>query len=148
MLKSPWADVKIKTKNAKNGVTLTVNLALLKDLVLKTPKREVRLEWGKWKKLDMESHYEGSHIVFLESRTQSMSLYRFVLAFLPFIVDLTFGKILNIYMIRVTVGKSLARNTNSLAHVQKIPFLQMPRWVPFKKYRANDLEETCNHPNL
>ena len=32
--------------------------------------------------------------------------------------------------------------------MQKIPFLQMPRGVSFKKYRANDLEETCNHPNL
>ena len=28
--------------------------------------------------------------------------------------------------------------------MQKIPFLQMPRWVPFKKYRANHLEEICN----
>ena len=27
MLKFPWADMKIKTKNAKNGVTSTVNLA-------------------------------------------------------------------------------------------------------------------------
>ena len=41
---SPCADMKIKTKNAKNGVTSTVNLALHKDLILKTPKREVRLE--------------------------------------------------------------------------------------------------------
>ena len=44
----------------------------------------------------MERH-EGCHILFLESRAQSMSLHRFALAFLPFIVDLTFGKILNIY---------------------------------------------------
>ena len=71
---SPWADMKIKTKNAKNGVTSTVNLALHKNLVLKIPKREVRLEWWKWKKLHMERHYEGSHILFLESRAQSMSL--------------------------------------------------------------------------
>ena len=35
-----------------------------------------------------------------------------------------------------------------MAQVRKIPFLQMLRGVPFKKYRANDLEETCNHPNL
>ena len=34
-------------------------------------------------------------------------LYRFVLAFLPFIVDLTFGKILNIY------EKSHSRYLNS-----------------------------------
>ena len=43
----------------------------------------------------MERHYEGSNILFLESRAHS-SLYRFVLAFLPFIVDLTSGKMLNI----------------------------------------------------
>ena len=60
-----------------NGVTSTVNLALYKDLnqdlILKKPKREVRLEWWKWKKLHMERHYEGSHILFLESKAQSMS---------------------------------------------------------------------------
>ena len=33
-------------------------------------------------------------VTFLEP---NLCLYRFVLAFLPFIVDLTFGKILNIY---------------------------------------------------
>ena len=51
---SPWADMKIKTKNAKNGVTSTVNLALHKDLILKTPKqreRPDRLEWLKSKKV-------------------------------------------------------------------------------------------------
>ena len=32
--------------------------------------------------------------------------------------------------------------------MQNIQFLQIPRWVPFKKYRAKHLEETCNHPNL
>ena len=31
--------------------------------------------------------------------------------------------------------------------MQKIPFLQMPRWVPFKKYKANHLEEICNQQN-
>ena len=30
--------------------------------------------WRKWKKLHMERHYEGSDILFLESRAQSMSL--------------------------------------------------------------------------
>ena len=34
----------------------------------------------------------------------SSSLYRFVLPFLPFMVDLSFGKILNMWG-RVTVGK-------------------------------------------
>ena len=54
----------------------------------------------------MERHYEGSHILFLESRAQSMAL-QICISFLPFIVDLTFGKILNIasYMRRVTSGK-------------------------------------------
>ena len=66
--------MKMKTKNAKNGVISTVNLALHKDLILKTPKREVRLEWQKWKKLHMERHYEDSHILFLESKAQPMSL--------------------------------------------------------------------------
>ena len=36
--------MKIKTKNAKNGVRSIVNLALQKYLILKAPKREVRLE--------------------------------------------------------------------------------------------------------
>ena len=44
----------------------------------------------------MERPYEGSNILVLESRAHSC-LYRFWLAFLPFIVDLTFGKILNIW---------------------------------------------------
>ena len=41
----------------------------------------------------MERRYEGSHILFLESRAQPMSLQICIIAFLPFIVDLTFGKI-------------------------------------------------------
>ena len=51
----------IKIKNAKNGVTSTVNLTLHKDFILKTPKqRETldRLELWKSKKLHMEKHYE------------------------------------------------------------------------------------------
>ena len=42
----------------------------------------------------------------------------------------------------------MAKNKNSPAHVQKIPFLPMPWCVPFKNYRANDLNETCNPPDL
>ena len=44
--------MKIKTKNAKkktkkkNGVMSTEHLVLHKDLILKTPKGEVRLEWS------------------------------------------------------------------------------------------------------
>ena len=94
----------------------------------------------------MERRYEGSHILFLEPRAQSMSL-QICLAFLQFIVGLTFGKIW-VYMKRVTrYLLKVAKNKNSLDHVQKIPFLQISRWVPFKIYIANDLEETCNHPN-
>ena len=43
----------------------------------------------------METIYEGSDIIFLESEAIS-SLHKFPLPFLPFMVDLTFGKILNI----------------------------------------------------
>ena len=39
-----WAYMKVKTKKAKNGLMSTVNLALCKDLIVKTPKTEVRLE--------------------------------------------------------------------------------------------------------
>ena len=45
----------------------------------------------------MGKHYEGSDILFLESGAHFKSLQIFVLPFLPFIVDLIFGKILNIW---------------------------------------------------
>ena len=35
-------------------------------------------------------------------------------------------------MRRVTIGKYLAKNANSLAHVQNIQFLQMPRFLTWK----------------
>ena len=59
--------MKIKTKNAKNCVTSAINLPLNKDFILKTPKREVRSE------VHMERHYEGSNILFLESRANPVS---------------------------------------------------------------------------
>ena len=74
---------------------------------------------------------------YFQNLEPTLCLNRFALAFLPFIVDLTFDKILNTYMRRVTVGKQLSRNVNSLADVQKIPFLQMPRRVPFKNTKQN-----------
>ena len=82
--------MKTKTKNAKKkGVMSTVNFALHKDLILKTPKGEVRSEWGKQKKLHMERRYEGSPILFLESRAHFMSLQIWISFFT--IVDATFG---------------------------------------------------------
>ena len=69
--------MKIKTKNAKNGVTFSVKLALHKDLILKTPKREgarEKIRVMEVKKLQMERHYEGSQSLFFESRAQSISL--------------------------------------------------------------------------
>ena len=58
----------------------------------------------------MERRYEGSHI--FQNLEPNLCLYRFVLAFLPFIVDLTFGKILNIY------EKSHSRYPNSQLKIQ------------------------------
>ena len=64
----------------------------------KTPKQREksdRLEWWKSKKLLMEKHYEGSKILFLEFRAHSLSL-QICISFFTILVDLTFGKILNV----------------------------------------------------
>ena len=71
----------------------TVNLALHKDLILKTPKGEVRSVMEEnsyiWKD-DMKA------VTFCFWNLEpTPCLYRFGLAFLSFIVDPTFGKILN-----------------------------------------------------
>ena len=88
--------MKIKTKNAKNGVMSTVNLALhIQRFNIEDTKERSQIRVMEVKKLHKERHYEGSHILFIESRAQSC-IYRFVLAFLPFILDVRFGKILNI----------------------------------------------------
>ena len=58
----------------------------------------------------MERNYEGGHI--FQNLEPNLCLYRFVLAFLLFIVDLTFSKILNIY------EKSHSRYTNSQLRIQ------------------------------
>ena len=42
---------------------------------------------------------------YFENLEPTPYIYRFVLAFLLFIVDATYGKILNRYMRRVAVGK-------------------------------------------
>ena len=52
------------------------------------------------------------------------------------------------------VGKWLARNINSPAHVQKIPFCKCSSECPLKNTEQNlyetwaKLDKTCNHPNL
>ena len=68
--------MKIKTKNVKNCVTSTINLALHKQLKLKPPKRG-QIREMEAKKVHMERHYEGSHILFSGTRAQSMSLQIF-----------------------------------------------------------------------
>ena len=67
----------------------------------------------------MKRHYEGSQ--------------RFVLAFLPFIVDLTFGKILNIaiYIRRVTIDIWLRIKTVQLT-CKRFHFCQCPGVFPLK----------------
>ena len=52
----------------------------------------------------------------------TQSLHRFVLPFLTFMVDLTFGKILNVLEDSQQVNYLIA-----IAHVQKVSFLQMRR---------------------
>ena len=119
-------------KNAKNGVTSAVKVALHKDLILNTLNGKVRLEW--WKlKIYILGYIIKVATFYFENVEPSSSLYRFVLPFLKFIVDLTFGKILNIWG-RNTIGKWLA---NSLAHVRNFPFLQIPWWVSFKEPEQN-----------
>ena len=85
--------MKIKTKNAKKwrnvyrkfGITQRFNIEDTKE------RSQIRVMEVKksyiWRDIMQE-------VTFLEP---NLCLYRFVLAFLPFIVDLTFGKILNIY---------------------------------------------------
>ena len=51
----------------------------------------------------------------------TQSLQRFVLPFLTFMVDLTFGKILSIWEV------SQVNYTLAIAHEQKVSFLQMHR---------------------
>ena len=81
--------MKIKTKNAKNGVTSTVNLALHKDLILKTPKakREVRLiREMEFKNVTYgETSRRDSKISFLEPRANSLSLQIFISLFTIYI---------------------------------------------------------------
>ena len=62
---SPSADMEIKT-NRKFGITQRFNIEDTKG------RSQIRVM--EVKKLHMERHYEGSHIFFLESRAQSMSL--------------------------------------------------------------------------
>ena len=67
-------------------------------------------------------------IFYFRNLESTQILHRFILPFLTFMVDLTFGKILNIATGRVTVGKFRA-----IAHAQKVSFIQTHRGVPFKR---------------
>ena len=85
----------------------------------------------------MEKHYKGSNILVLKSRVHSKSSETCI-PYLPFKVDLTFGKYLE-YMGRVNA-------CIAVAHVQKIYFLQMGRRVPFKIIRRKHRKR--RHQNL
>ena len=56
----------------KNGVRPTVDLALLKDLILKTPEKSDQSDGSE--KVTYGENYEDSQILFLESRAQSLPL--------------------------------------------------------------------------
>ena len=69
--------MKIKTKNAKNDVTSTVNLALhIQRFNIEDTKERSQIRVMEVKKLHKERHYEGSHILFIESRAQCC-IYRY-----------------------------------------------------------------------
>ena len=70
--------------------------------------------------------------LYFQNLDPNLCFQRFALDVLPFLVDLTFGKILGTYMRSVTVGKQLDKNTNSLAHVQKFHFCKCPGECPLK----------------
>ena len=97
ILKASWAELKIKINNTKNDVTSTVKLALhqdLQDLVLKTSNRQVKEDGIKrfylWRSIMKAVTF------YFRNLESTQSIRRFVLPFLIFMVDLTFGKILNI----------------------------------------------------
>ena len=86
----------------------------------------------------MERHYEGSNILFLESRAQSMYL-QVCISFFTIYSESNICEDLE-YVRRVTVsvvGKWLARNINSPAHVQKIPFCKCPGECPLENTEQN-----------
>ena len=67
--------MKIKTKNAKNDVTSTANLALPKDSDIKDNKERSQIRVMEAKKVTWREIMKAvSHILFLEYRAQSMSL--------------------------------------------------------------------------
>ena len=77
-------------------------------------------------------------IFYFQNLELNLCLYRFVLAFLPFIVDLTFGKILNIY------EKSHSRYINSQLRIQivqltckRFHFCKCPGECPLKNREQN-----------
>ena len=74
--------------------------------------------------------------VVLESGAHSLSLCRPVLRFLAFKVDLK-------HLVLSWILEELYSKYIAMAHVQKISFLCIPRWVSFKRSRAKSLEEIC-----
>ena len=138
-MKISWVDLQINTNNAKNDVTCTIRLAL--HQILKTPHRQVR-ESGS-KRFYIWRNIMKAVAFYFRNLEPTQSLHRFVFLFSTFTVDLTFGKILNIW-------KESRRwiTYKAIAHVQRVSFPQMHRWVFFKKCRAKSLEETCNYPDF
>ena len=60
--------MKIKTKKHKKWRYVYRKFGITQRFKIETPKRAVRLESSQWKKLHMGRYYEGSHVLFLESR--------------------------------------------------------------------------------
>ena len=86
------------TNNGKNDVTSTVRLALhqnLQDLILKTPNRQVR-EGGS-KRFYTWRIIMKAVAFYFRNLELTQNLRRFVLPFSTFMVNLTFGKILDIW---------------------------------------------------
>ena len=88
---------KNQNKNRKKWRYVYCKFGITQRFNIEDTKERSQIRVMEVKKMShMERHYERSHILFLESRAQSMSL-QICISFLPFIVDLTIGKILNIY---------------------------------------------------
>ena len=79
----------------KNGVTSTVTLTLQEYFFLRYQRGKLDYSDGSKKSYIWKDVMKAVTFYF-ENLEPTACLYRFGLAFLPFTVDLTFGKILNI----------------------------------------------------